>query len=272
MMTDRQVKRLRWALISGKTLAQSADKANMDEKTARKYRDNGRLPGEVVPQRNWRTRGDKFAAVWPEVHEQLKDAPGLMAKTLFEWLQTKYPGQFDNSLLRSFQRGVKRWRATEGAAKEVFFSQVHHPGRLCASDFTHMESLGVTIGGQLFDHLVYHFVLTYSNWESITICFSESFESLSEGLQNAVWELGGVPQRHRTDRMSLAVNNASNEKELVATVTARFCRLRILSIFMRIMEFWAIILTKGGLPGKTLKCVSNVSVSYPRSPNDDYRG
>ena len=220
MMTDRQVKRLRRALIFGKTLAQSADKANMDEKTARKYRDNGRLPGEVVPQRNWRTRSDQFAAVWPEVHEQLKDAPGLMAKTLFEWLQTKYPGKFDNSLLRSFQRGVKRWRATEGAAKEVFFSQVHHPGRLCASDFTHMESLGVTVGGQPFDHLVYHFVLTYSNWESITICFSESFESLSEGLQNAVWELDGVPQRHRTDRMSLAVNNASNEKEFTGRYTA----------------------------------------------------
>src|SRR5271154_452731 len=87
MMTDRQVKRLRRALISGKTLAQSADKANMDEKTARKYRGSGRLPGEVVPQRNWRTRSDKFSAVWPEVHEQLKDAPALMAKTLFEWLQ-----------------------------------------------------------------------------------------------------------------------------------------------------------------------------------------
>jgi hypothetical protein len=51
----------------------------------------------------------------------------------------------------------------------------------------------VTIGGLLFDHMVYHFVLTYSNWESITICFSESFESLSEGIQNAVWALGGVP-------------------------------------------------------------------------------
>ena len=57
-----------------------------------------------------------FAEVWPEVHELLKDAPGLMAKTVFDWLQTKYPGKFDNSLLRSFQRGVKRWRATEGAA------------------------------------------------------------------------------------------------------------------------------------------------------------
>ena len=50
-----------------------------------------------------------------------------------------------------------------------------------------MAELGVTIASEPFDHLVYHFVLTYSNWESITICFSESFESLSEGLQNAVW-------------------------------------------------------------------------------------
>ena len=41
--------------------------------------------------------------------------------------------------------------------------------------------------------MVYHFVLTYSNWETGSICFSESFESLSEGLQNALWELGGVP-------------------------------------------------------------------------------
>ncbi len=56
-------------------------------------------------------------------------------------------------------------------------------------------------------------MLTYSNWEAVTICFSESFESLSEGLQNAVWELGGVPRRHRTDRMTTAVNNMSDEKE-----------------------------------------------------------
>ena len=193
MVTDEQVKRLWQALSSGKTLVQSADKASMDEKTARKYRRLGRLPSEVAPERSWRTREDPFAEVWPEVHAQLKEAPGLEAKTLFAWLQAKYPEKFDDSQLRSFQRGVKQWRATAGPAKEVFFSQVHHPGRLCASDFTHMESLGVTIGGQPFDHLVYHFVLTYSNWESVTICFSESFESLSEGIQNAVWELSGVP-------------------------------------------------------------------------------
>src|SRR5881227_804288 len=37
--------------------------------------------------------------------------------------------------------------------------------------------------------------------------FAESFESLSEGLQNALWELGGVPRRHRTDRLTAAVNS-----------------------------------------------------------------
>ena len=46
---------------------------------------------------------------------------------------------------------------------------------------------------QAFPHLIYHFVLTYSNWETGSICYSETFESLSEGLQNALWQLGGVP-------------------------------------------------------------------------------
>jgi len=57
----------------------------------------------------------------------------------------------------------------KGPAKEVLFAQQHPPGRLGASDFTHMEELGVTIQGQSFPHLIYHFVLTYSNWETGTV-------------------------------------------------------------------------------------------------------
>jgi hypothetical protein len=67
-----------------------------------------------------------------------------------------------------------------------------------------MRRLGVTIHGEPFDHLIYHFVLPYSNWETGTICFSESFEALSLGLQNALWELGAVPRSHQTDRLSTA--------------------------------------------------------------------
>ena len=76
-----------------------------------------------------------------------------------------------------------------------------------------MDNLGVTIGGERFDHMIYHFVLTYSNWETGTICFSESFESLSEGLQNALWELGGVPHIHQTDRLSAGVQKMSSPEE-----------------------------------------------------------
>jgi hypothetical protein len=139
--------------------------------------------------------------------------PGLEAKTLLEALQREHPDRFSDGQLRTLQRQVKRWRGLEGPGKEVFFAQVHHPGRLGASDFSHMTELGVTIGGRTFEHLIYHFVLTYSNWEAFTICYSESFESLSEGLQNAFWELGGVPQRHRTDRLGAAVANGSDMKE-----------------------------------------------------------
>lgn len=213
-ITDVHIRRLFRLLGQGQALSNAAQKAGIDRKTARRYRDMQRLPSEQLePPRDWRTRPDPFAEVWPEVAEQLAQAPGLQAKTLWGWLQHKYPGRFDQGQLRTLQRRVKDWRATQGPGQEVYFSQVHHPGRLCASDFTRMNGLQVTIGGQPFDHMVYHLVLTYSNWESVTLCFSESFESLSEGLQNALRELGGVPERHRSDRMSAAVNNLSERRE-----------------------------------------------------------
>ena len=126
---------------------------------------------------------------------------------MFDDLQERYPGKYENGQLRSLQRKIKRWRAEEGPAKEIYFPQIHYPGVLCESDFTHMNSLGITIGGIPFDHLLYHFVMTYSDWETGKICFGESFESVSEGLQSALWELGGVPQEHQTDCLTAAVHN-----------------------------------------------------------------
>jgi hypothetical protein len=213
-ITDVHIRRLLGLLAQGVTLCGAARRAGIDRKTARRYRNMKRLPSAIEPlTREWRTRPDPFVEVWPEVAEQLATAPGLHAKTLWEWLQRKHPGRFDEGQLRTLQRRVKAWRATEGPGQEVYFRQVHEPGRLGASDFTHLDDLKVTIAGQSFDHLVYHFVLTYSNWESVTLCFAESFESLSEGLQNALVELGGAPQRHRSDRMSAAVNNLSERRE-----------------------------------------------------------
>jgi hypothetical protein len=195
------------------SLQVSAEKVEMDRRTARRYRDSGQLPSASRPEHVWRTRADPFVEVWPWVAGQLALNAGLEAKTLLEALQREHPGRFADGQLRTLQRQVKRWRGQEGPGKEVFFDQVHHPGRLCQSDFSHMTALGVTIAGRGLEHLIYHFVLTYSNWEAFTICYCESFESLSEGLQNALWELGAVPQRHRTDRLSAAVANTNNLHE-----------------------------------------------------------
>ena len=102
----------------------------------------------------------------------------------------------------------------------MYFLQQYTPGELCESDFTHMDSLGVMIAGELFKHMIYHFVLPYSNWETGTICFSESFENLSIGLQNGLWELGGVPKAHRTDRLTTAVQKIDNPQEFTDRYTA----------------------------------------------------
>ena len=198
----------------------AAAKAGMDPKTAREYLRDPRLPSERKEDRKWRTRDDPFTEVWEGVREQIAANPGLEAKTLFEALQRKYPGQFADGQVRTLQRRLKRWRATEGPKREVFFTQQHVAGRLGQSDFTHMNDLNITIGAQSFPHMLFHFVLTFSNWEAVSLCYSESFESLSDGLQNALWELGGVPLDHRTDRMSLAVNNGSDEREFTTRYEA----------------------------------------------------
>jgi hypothetical protein len=207
MVTDQQVRRLYKLLNAESTQQIAADKAGMDVKTARKYARAKRLPSEMKKERHWRTKPDWFAPVWAGVQERLRMNPQLEAKTIFAALQREQPERFADGQLRTLQRKIKHWRATEGPAQEVYFAQEHHAGEVCASDFTHLTELAVTIGGQSFPHMLYHFVLTYSNWESGTVCHGESFANLSEGLQNAFWELGGVPVFHRTDRMTAAVNN-----------------------------------------------------------------
>lgn len=206
MTTNQQVRLLMSLINQGLPLSAAAAKAGMSEPTARKYRRSGKLPTESKATHEWRTRVDPFAAVWPEVEALLEGDAGLQAKTMFEELQRRYPGEFQAGQLRTLQRRFRQWRALHGEAQEVYFAQRHRPGDQSQSDFTRMDGLYVTIGGAPFAHLLYHFVLTYSNWEAVSICHSETFEALSEGLQSALWRLGGVPAEHRTDNLSAATH------------------------------------------------------------------
>lgn len=216
MVTDKQVRRLISLINVGYTQEIAALKADMNVKTARKYHKTKKLPSDMKVKHDWRTREDPFSEDWDWVKRQLELNDGLEIKTIFESLQRQNPEKYTENQLRTLQRKVKIWRIQGGCQKEVYFEQVHYPGELSQSDFTHMGKIGVTIRGQSFEHLLYHFVLTYSNWESVSICYSESYESLSEGLQNALWELGGTSRHHRTDSLSAAVNNLSESEEFTA--------------------------------------------------------
>jgi len=213
MTTDHQIRRLIEAMSRGKGIEKAALAGGMDIKTARKYLTNGKLPSEMKQAHVWRTRKDPFEETWEDLLPYLQENPRLEAKTLFEHLQEIYPNKYQNGQLRTLQRRIKVWRATEGPSKEVYFPQKHYPGMLGESDFTYMNSLKITIKKELFDHMFYHFVLTYSNWETGNVCFSESYESLSEGMQLAFWKIGGAPAQHRTDRLSAAVNKDCNREE-----------------------------------------------------------
>jgi transposase len=190
----------------------AAAKAGMSERTARKYAHSGRAPSTAKVPHTWRTRSDPFAEVWPEVVALLQQDGGLQAKTIWMDLNERHGGRFSAGQLRTLQRRLMVWRATSGPDREVFFPQTHIAGEQGQSDFTDMRKLEVMIAGQLFPHLLYHFVLTYSNWESISICPSESFEALSAGMQSALWRLGGVPVEHRTDNLSAATHELSESR------------------------------------------------------------
>src|SRR5712692_622693 len=213
MVTDRQYRRLMKLIHEEQTLATAAAKAGMDEKTARKYRDLEKLTSQSKHERTWRTRKDAFEEVWPEILQILERDEAVEAKTIFEHLSRQDPDRYPEGGLRTLQRRIKVWRARSGKAKEVMFAQEHRPGRQGQSDFTYMNGVGITIEGQILDHLLFHFTLTYSNWESVMICFSESFESLSAGLQKSLWEVGAVPEEHRTDSLSAAVKNLKDKDE-----------------------------------------------------------
>ena len=117
MTQDRQVRALFSLLSSGVSLRLASLKTGMSAKTARKYRKAERMPSELSERHDWRTRVDPFSAVWESVEKQLRESPGLQAKVLFAWLQGEHPGQFQDGQLRTFQRGVRRWRATSGPEK-----------------------------------------------------------------------------------------------------------------------------------------------------------
>jgi hypothetical protein len=222
MFRDPEVRLMFRERAKGRSQAQAAARAGMSVRTARTYERRGRLPSQLQPPRGYRTRPNPFAAEWPWITEQLARDPALQGTTLFGLLAARQPGRFQEGQVRTLQRHIALWRAQQGPEREVIFPQVHEPGTVAQSDFTHMTDLGVTLGGVPFAHLAFHLVFVYSNVEAVHLCSAESFEALAEGLEVSLWQLGGVPRQHRTDHLSAAIRplDAAGRAEATARYAA----------------------------------------------------
>ena len=138
MISDKDVKKLRLVFMNQKiNVEQAASKVNICENTARKYLQNeDRLPSEIIDARSPRqylTRQSPFDDIYDEIDKRLKaetEEGNFVAKELFEYFQNKYPGNFPDSQLRTFQRLVKNWRAPKEKTKKFSLNKNITPENL----------------------------------------------------------------------------------------------------------------------------------------------
>ncbi len=218
-VTDHQM-RLFMQFRQTDTVAAAAAKASMSRATGHRIARDPRLPSMRQAPRS-RRRPDPLAAVFEaEIVPMLVAAPGLRPIAILEEIVRRHP-DLGSGIRRTLERRIRSWRAMHGEEQDVIFRQTHEPGRTGLSDFTDMADLGITVAGIALDHRLYHFRLAYSGFEHAHVILGgESFVALAEGLQNALWLIGGAPCQHRTDSLSAAFRNLDEAAE--ADLTRRY--------------------------------------------------
>ena len=191
----------------------AAAKAGFSTATGYRIEADPRLPSQKKVPRG-RRRPDPLIAVWDsEVLPILKATPGIRAVAVVEEIRRRHP-EISPGIRRTLERRMRTWRALAGPEQDVMFRQEQTPGRLGLSDFTDTSELAVTVAGVLLEHRLYHFRLAFSGFAHAHVVLGgESFVALAEGLQNALWALGGVPLEHRSDSLSAAFRNLDRDAQ-----------------------------------------------------------
>lgn len=198
----------------------AAARAGISMATAYRLEHDPRLPSaKDVPRE--RRRPDPLADIFEaEIVPMIRAAPDLRPVAVFAEMRRRYP-DLPEGVRRTMERRIRHWRALHGPERDVIFRQEHEPGRMGLSDFTVMDDLGVTVADTPLPHRLYHFRLPFSGFEHAHVILGgESFAALAEGLQNALWALGGAPHQHRTDSLSAAFRNLTQDAQ--ADLTKRY--------------------------------------------------
>ena len=196
------------------TQAVCAAKSGMSERSARTIDKGQHYTQTPYKPRVYKTRKSPIDDIWDiDLEPMLKSNPDLQPTTLLSYIQRTYLDDnnkpiYPSSCLRTLQRKVSKFKAMHAQPKDIIIPQKHFPGEQGLSDFTHMKDIGITINSKPLDHMLYCFRLVYSKYSYAKVILSgESFQALSEGLQEALSNIGGSPREHRTDSLSAAYKN-----------------------------------------------------------------
>ena len=91
MKKDGEIKLLLNERGKGASQKLAAARADVCERTARKYEKAGKLPSQMKRPRTHRTRENPFVGDWAWVESQIRDDPALQTKTLFALLCAAFP-------------------------------------------------------------------------------------------------------------------------------------------------------------------------------------
>tara|TARA_R110002072_G_scaffold142318_1_gene287668 strand:+ start:36 stop:1538 length:1503 start_codon:yes stop_codon:yes gene_type:complete len=209
-VTDHQM-RLFMKFRHNDGVAVAAARAGFSTATGYRLALEPELPSQGAEPRG-RRRPDPLANIFDaEIVPMLKASPGLRAVAIFEEMQRRHP-DLSAGVRRTMERRIRAWRALHGEDQEVIFRQTHEPGKMGLSDFTDMADLGVMVAGGVLEHRLYHFRLVWSGFEHAHVILGgESYVALAQGLQNALWALGGSPLDHRSDSLSAAFRNLDTD-------------------------------------------------------------
>ncbi len=130
----------------------------------------------------------------------LSDAPELESRTLFDFfneraLRATGEEKYGDGQLRTLQRRLKKWRASERPTKTVFFAQEHTPGEAFQTDFTDANELEITVQGVVFRHKLGNTCLPYSTTPSVIAMGTITVNRRRVGIKIRKNERSSLPER-----------------------------------------------------------------------------
>ena len=142
-----------------------------------------------------RNRENGHKTIGTAIHKHLTRLYGDHFKGQLRTTQ-RIVGELNEELDKEHAQRIKQ---RDQSFPELSIPQNHPPGEVAQLDCSSLANLSIKIDGMPFKGKIFTFKLMYSKWIYASIVPGETGIEVLSAIQDALWELKGVPQRLRSD-------------------------------------------------------------------------